>query len=72
MSNPAPKMFSTLNRSASAKQRKIAALAYKFWLARAFRSGSPEQDWLQAEHAVLGKSGAATLRRTTVADYLVL
>jgi hypothetical protein len=73
MANPEPKMVPTsLNRPESAKQRKIAALAYEFWLARAFRNGSPEQDWLRAEQAVLGKSGAATLRRTSVADYLML
>jgi hypothetical protein len=34
------------------KQRKIAALAYEFWLARGFRNGSPQQDWLRAQQAV--------------------
>ena len=32
-----------------AKQREIAALAYKLWLDRAFQKGSPQEDWLQAQ-----------------------
>lgn len=36
----------------AAKQRKIAALAYEFWLARGFQNGSPQQDWLRARQAV--------------------
>ena len=35
-----------------AKQREIAALAYKFWLARSFQNGSPQEDWLRARRAV--------------------
>jgi hypothetical protein len=34
---------------APAKRREIAALAYKRWLARGFRNGSPQEDWLQAQ-----------------------
>ena len=37
---------------APAKQREIAALAYKLWLARGFQNGSPQEDWLQAQRAV--------------------
>jgi hypothetical protein len=37
---------------APAQQREIAALAYKLWLARSFRNGSPQEDWLQAQLAV--------------------
>jgi hypothetical protein len=37
---------------APAKQRDIAALAYKLWLARGFRNGSPQEDWLRAQRAV--------------------
>jgi len=37
---------------APAKQRKIAALAYKLWLARSFQEGSPQEDWLRARRAV--------------------
>jgi hypothetical protein len=37
---------------ASAKQREIAALAYKLWLARGFQNGSPQEDWLRAQRAV--------------------
>jgi hypothetical protein len=37
---------------ASAKQREIAALAYKLWLARGFQNGSPQEDWLRAQQAV--------------------
>jgi hypothetical protein len=37
---------------ASAKQRKIAALAYDFWLARGFQDGSPQEDWLRAQRAL--------------------
>jgi hypothetical protein len=37
---------------APAKRREIAALAYKLWLARGFRNGSPQEDWLRALRAV--------------------
>lgn len=37
---------------APAQQREIAALAYKLWLARGFRNGSPQEDWLRAQRAV--------------------
>lgn len=37
---------------APAKQREIAALAYKLWLARSFQNGSPQEDWLRAQRAV--------------------
>jgi hypothetical protein len=37
---------------ASSKQREIAALAYKLWLARKFQNGSPQEDWLRAQRAV--------------------
>ncbi|SPF40578.1 hypothetical protein SBA4_2520006 [Candidatus Sulfopaludibacter sp. SbA4] len=35
-----------------------AALAYKFWLARCFRDGSPEEDLLRAVCANSMNSGA--------------
>jgi len=31
-----------------AEQRKTAELAFSIWLARAFRRGSPQEDWIQA------------------------
>jgi hypothetical protein len=37
---------------APAKQREIAALAYKLWLARGFQNGSPQEDWLRAQRDV--------------------
>ncbi len=30
------------------EQRETAELAYRMWLARAFRSGSPQEDWIKA------------------------
>jgi hypothetical protein len=47
------------------RQKKIAALAFEFWLARAFRTGSPESDWLRAEQEVRHKAGAAPRRQST-------
>jgi hypothetical protein len=35
-----------------AKQRQIAELAYKLWLGRGFRNGSPQEDWLHAQQAL--------------------
>ena len=35
-----------------ARQRKIAAVAYEMWMARAFQNGSPQEDWLRAQRAV--------------------
>jgi hypothetical protein len=29
---------------------EIAQLAYSYWEARGYQGGSPEQDWLRAEH----------------------
>jgi hypothetical protein len=60
-----------LDLSESVKQLKIAALAYEFRLARAFRRGSPAEDWLRAEREVRGKAGAVKLRRTPVGNFLV-
>ena len=49
MANQATKMISTLpNLAERRNQQKIAAVAYEFWLARAFRGGSPAEDWLRA------------------------
>jgi len=44
----------------SGKQEQIAALAFEYWLARGFRDGSPETDWLRAERAL--REGAGTQR----------
>ncbi|HLY16759.1 MAG TPA: DUF2934 domain-containing protein [Bryobacteraceae bacterium] len=30
-------------------QKQIAARAFDLWLARGFRDGSPQEDWLQAQ-----------------------
>jgi len=30
-------------------QEQIAARAFELWLAREFRDGSPQEDWLQAQ-----------------------
>ena len=72
MADQATKMTATpLDFSEPEKQQKIAALAYQFWLARAFHRGSPARDWLRAEREVRGHTGAAQLRRTTLGDFLV-
>ncbi len=72
MATQSAKMTSTLPRlSESEKQQKIAALAYEIWLARAFRSGSPEEDWLRAERQVRGEAGPAKLKRTAAGNFLV-
>lgn len=31
------------------RQQQIAARAFELWLARGFRNGSPQEDWLQAQ-----------------------
>jgi hypothetical protein len=36
----------------------IAALAYSYWVARGYRDGSPEEDWLRAERE-LGRAAQA-------------
>jgi hypothetical protein len=35
-----------------AQQQEIAALAYRLWLDRGFRNGSPQEDWLRAQRTV--------------------
>jgi hypothetical protein len=37
-------------------REQIASLAYSYWEARGYRGGSPEEDWLRAEHELV--SGA--------------
>ena len=72
MANRTTKMTATLpDLSEPERQQKIAALAYGFWLARAFRGGSPAEDWLRAERKIRGKAGTARLKRTAVGDFLV-
>ncbi len=36
----------------------VAALAYSYWVARGYRGGTPEEDWLRAERE-LGIAAAA-------------
>jgi len=72
MANQATKMISTLpNLTDRRSQQRIAAVAYEFWLARAFRGGSPAEDWLRAYHKVGCNLGNVKLRRTTAGDFLV-
>jgi len=33
-------------------QRQIATRAFQLWLARGFRNGSPQEDWLRAQREV--------------------
>ena len=39
----------------AAHQKETAQVAYRIWLERADRPGSPEADWLQAEAEVRGR-----------------
>jgi len=72
MSTQATKITATVPElSEWENQQKIAALAYQFWLARAFQKGSPEADWLRADRKIRGKSTTVRLRRTTVGNFLV-
>jgi hypothetical protein len=57
--------------SESETQQRVSARAYELWLERAFRSGSPETDWLQADREIRGKVGAVKLRRTEAGLFLV-
>lgn len=45
---PAP----VLEYDATGHQKEIAQVAYRIWLERADRPGSPEDDWLKAEAEV--------------------
>jgi hypothetical protein len=54
----------------SERHRRIAALAFEFWLARAFRDGSPETDWLRADQEVRRKM-AVSRTRTTAGLFLL-
>lgn len=44
-----------LEYDAAAHQKEIAQVAYRIWLERADRPGSPEDDWLKAEAEVRAK-----------------
>jgi hypothetical protein len=41
-----------LEYDAKAHQKEIAQVAYRIWLERADRPGSPEDDWIKAEAEV--------------------
>ena len=41
------------------RQREIADLAFKFWLARGFQGGSPEEDLFRAEREISAGTGVA-------------
>ena len=72
MATEARNMNSTLpNLREAERQQTVATIAYELWRDRAFRHGSPARDWLRAQRRVMGKAGAAKLRRTPVGDYLV-
>jgi Protein of unknown function (DUF2934) len=55
----------------SERHRRVAALAFEFWLARGFRDGSPETDWLRADQEVRRKLGAVSRRRTAAGLFLL-
>jgi len=40
-------------------QEQIAARAFQLWLARGFRNGSPQEDWLRAQREVQRAARAA-------------
>jgi len=40
-------------------QKQIAARAFELWLARRFRDGSPQEDWLRAQREVATRRPAA-------------
>ena len=40
---------------AAAYRKEIAQVAYRIWMERADRPGSPEEDWLKAESEVRAK-----------------
>jgi hypothetical protein len=72
MANQGSKMTLTpLEAAEPGTQLKIAAAAYEYWLARAFRHGSPAEDWLRADQKVRGRVGTVRLRRTPVGNFLV-
>jgi hypothetical protein len=72
MAKQATEMTGTLRGLVKSEtHRRIAALAFEFWLARAFRDGSPETDWLRADQEVRRKMGAVSRRRTTVGLFLL-
>ena len=40
-------------------REEIASLAYSYWEARGYQGGSPEEDWLRAEHELAAKQPLA-------------
>jgi hypothetical protein len=71
MANQPTKMISMPNLAERRNQERIATVAFEFWLARAFRDGSPAEDWLRAYQQVRCNLGNVKLRRTSIGDFLV-
>ena len=51
----APKQTET-HPATPPSREQIARLAEKYWAERGHPEGSPEQDWLRAEHELMGKA----------------
>jgi Protein of unknown function (DUF2934) len=58
---PKPKKVTTKEKTAAApmampSHEEIAMLAQKYWAERGWQDGAADQDWLRAEHELLGKA----------------
>jgi hypothetical protein len=45
---------SSLPEPAGKTSDQVATRAFELWLARAFRNGSPQEDWLRAQREIIG------------------
>jgi Protein of unknown function (DUF2934) len=53
----APKKKSAKSKvSVMVSHEEIAMLAHRFWIERGFQHGHDAEDWLRAEHELLGKA----------------
>jgi hypothetical protein len=55
---PSPKI-AVASQSPIALEEKIRARAYELYLQRSGNGGSPEQDWLQAQHEISARQPSA-------------
>jgi len=56
----APQAFAAIPVSEPSRE-KVAELAFLYWEARGYQGGSPEADWLRAEHELRTRTATVSL-----------
>jgi hypothetical protein len=50
-------------------QREIAVIAFRIWLDRAFKDGSPQEDWIKAQRQVQRRQTRVSVKSAGAAAF---